>query len=211
MNAALREGLLASNPARMVRLPAPRHPYPQVWTERRVAAWRRSGERPAVAVWTAEQLAEFLAFARGDPLYPLWQLIALRGLRRGEAAGLHWVDLDLDRRELTVSRQLVHADDGLIACPPKTAASRRIIGLDPKTVRLLRRHEHAQRQLLGDAWNESGPIFARTDGSPVRPDYLTIRFHRLVQASNLPPIRLHDLRHGTATLALASGSDLRVV
>ncbi|MET9344917.1 tyrosine-type recombinase/integrase [Nonomuraea sp. NPDC003804] len=211
LNAAVREGLLASNPARMIRLPAPRQPYPEVWTERRVAAWRRSGERPAVAVWTAEQLAEFLAFARGDPLYPLWQLIALRGLRRGEAAGLRWVDLDLDRRELTVSRQLVHTDDGLIACPPKTAASRRIVALDPETVRLLRRHEQAQRQLLGDAWNESGPIFARTDGSPVRPDYLTVRFHQLVQASNLPPIRLHDLRHGTATLALASGSDLRVV
>ncbi|WP_379575445.1 site-specific integrase [Nonomuraea mangrovi] len=211
LNAAVREGLLASNPARMIRLPAPRRPYPQVWTERRVVAWRRSGERPAVAVWTAEQLAEFLAFARGDLLYPLWQLIALRGLRRGEAAGLRWVDLDLDRRELSVSRQLVHTDDGLIACPPKTAASRRIVALDPKTVRLLRRHEQAQRQLLGEAWNESGPIFARGDGAPVRPDYLTVRFPQLVQASNLPPIRLHDLRHGTATLALASGSDLRVV
>lgn len=45
----------------------------------------------------------------------------------------------------------------------------------------------------------------------MRPDYLTVRFHQLVQASDLPPIRLHDLRHGTATLALASGSDLRVV
>ncbi|MET7339621.1 hypothetical protein [Nonomuraea sp. NPDC005650] len=43
-----------------------------------------------MAVWTAEQLAEFLAFARGDPLYQLWQLIALRGLHRGEAAGLCW-------------------------------------------------------------------------------------------------------------------------
>ncbi|MBE1557703.1 tyrosine-type recombinase/integrase [Nonomuraea africana] len=110
-----------------------------------------------------------------------------------------------------MSRQLVHTDVGLIAFLPKTAASRRIIALDPETVRLLRRHEQVQRQLLGDAWNESGPIFARTDGSPMRPDYLTVRFRKLVKASNLPPIRLHDLRHGTATLALASGSDLRVV
>ncbi|GAA2401223.1 hypothetical protein GCM10010404_68770 [Nonomuraea africana] len=91
LNAAIREGLMASNPARMVRLPAPRLPYPEVWTDRRVTAWRRGGERPAVSVRTAEQLAQFLTFARGDPLYPLWQLIALRGLRRGEAAGLRWV------------------------------------------------------------------------------------------------------------------------
>ncbi|GAA3223993.1 hypothetical protein GCM10020216_037300 [Nonomuraea helvata] len=65
--------------------------------------------------------------------------------------------------------------------------------------------------MLGDAWNESGPVFARVDGSPMRPYYLTVRFHQLVRASDLPPIRLHDLRHGTATLTLASGSDLRVV
>jgi integrase len=211
LNAAVRDGLIASNPARVIRLPAPHRPYPEVWTERRVAAWRRGGERPAVAVWTAGHLADFLAFVRGDRLYPLWQLIALRGLRRGEAAGLRWVDLDLDRRELSVSRQLVHTDGGLVACPPKSAASRRVIALDRETVRLLRVHEQVQRRHLGDAWRESGPIFARGDGSPIRPDYLTVRFRKLVQASGLPPVRLHDLRHGTASLALATGSDLRVV
>ncbi|WP_283139829.1 tyrosine-type recombinase/integrase [Rhizohabitans arisaemae] len=88
---------------------------------------------------------------------------------------------------------------------------RRVIALDGETVRLLRGHERAERKRLGNAWQESGPIFARADGSPLRPDFLTVRFHRLVHASGLPPIRLHDLRHGTATLALATGSDLRVV
>lgn len=71
----------------MIRLPAPSRPLQQVWTDRRVAAWRREGEHPMVAVWTADQLAELLAFARHDRLYVLWQLIALRGLRRGEAGG----------------------------------------------------------------------------------------------------------------------------
>ncbi|MER6007866.1 tyrosine-type recombinase/integrase [Nonomuraea angiospora] len=211
LNAAVREGLIASNPARMIRLPASSRPYPQVWTDRRVAAWRREGEHPTVAVWTADQLAEFLVFARHDRLHVLWQLIALRGLRRGEAAGLRWIDLDLDRRELAVNRQLVHTDAGLIVCPPKIAASQRIIALDTETVRLLRRHEQTERQRLGDAWRETGPIFTRVDGSPLRPDYLTVRFRNLVRASGLPPIRLHDLRHGTASLALACGSDLRVV
>ncbi|MFI9848648.1 tyrosine recombinase XerC [Nonomuraea sp. NPDC051941] len=176
LNAAVREGLIASNPARMIRLPASCRPYPQVWTDRRVAAWRREGEHPTVAVWTADQLAEFLAFAGNDRLHVLWQLIALRGLRRGEAAGLRWIDLDLGRRELAVNRQLVHTDAGLIVCPPKSAASQRIIALDTETVRLLRRHEQTERQRLGDAWRETGPIFTRMDGSPLRPDYLTVRF-----------------------------------
>ncbi|MBB5779336.1 site-specific integrase [Nonomuraea jabiensis] len=52
LNAAVREGLIAADPARMIRLPAPSRPYPQVWTDRRVAAWRREDERPTVAVWT---------------------------------------------------------------------------------------------------------------------------------------------------------------
>lgn len=211
LNAAVREGVIASNPARMIRLPASSRPYPQVWTDRWVAAWRREGEHPTVVVWTADQLAEFLAFARQDRLHVLWQLIALRGLRGGEVAGLCWIDLDLDRRELAVNGQLVHTDAGLIVCPPKSAASQRIIALDTETVLLLRRHEQIERQRLGDAWRETGPIFTRVDGSLLRPDYLTVRFRNLVHASGLPPIRLHDLRHGTASLALACGSDLRVV
>ncbi|GAA4204469.1 hypothetical protein GCM10023074_42210 [Microbispora amethystogenes] len=73
--------------------------------------------------------------------------------------------------------------------PPKSAASRRVIALDSETVRLLRRYEQAQRRHLGDAWLESGPIFARPDGSPLRPDYLSVRFREWVHASGLPPIR----------------------
>ncbi|MEU0572246.1 tyrosine-type recombinase/integrase [Nonomuraea sp. NPDC005983] len=57
----------------------------------------------------------------------------------------------------------------------------------------------------------TGPIFCHPTGGALRPDYLTYRFHKLIVASRLPPIRLHDLRHGAATLALASGADLRVV
>jgi integrase len=43
-------------------------------------------------------LAEFLRFVADDPLFALWWLVALRGLRRGEVAGLRWQDIDLDRR-----------------------------------------------------------------------------------------------------------------
>jgi integrase len=146
-----------------------------------------------------------------DRLYPLWQLIALRGQRRGEAAGLRWVDLDLDRRELTVSRQLVHSDGRLIACPPKSAASRRVIALDGETVRLLRRQEQAQRQQLGDAWLESGPIFAWVDGSPLRPDYLTVRFRKLVgHLTRSRRIGIHGARAEATYSDRAKGLKFRI-
>ena len=54
-------------------------------------------------------------------------------------------------------------------------------------------------------------MFTYADGRPVRPEYLTHRFSTLVKEFDLPPIRLHDLRHGAATLALASHTDLKVI
>ncbi|WP_155334417.1 site-specific integrase, partial [Acrocarpospora corrugata] len=211
LNEAVREDVIGDNPARGLRLPSPRHVHPVVWTARRVALWQRTGERPAVAVWTPEQLAEFLAFVREDRLFVLWWLIALRGLRRGEAAGLRWVDLDSERRELIITRQVVRTPDGLRACPPKSEASLRNVALDRETLRLLRHHERLQKRELGQSWSPAGSMFTGRGGAGVDPNFLTHRFHTLVAASGLPPIRLHDLRHGAATLALAAGDDLRVV
>ena len=54
-------------------------------------------------------------------------------------------------------------------------------------------------------------MFTALDGGPISPDYLTQTFTQLVKASGLPPVRLHDLRHGAASLALAAGVDLKVV
>jgi integrase len=95
LNAAIGRGLLAENPACRAELPRARRPRAVVWSEHRVEQWRRTGERPAVAVWTAAQTAQFLASIEGHRLYAVFHLIALRGLRRGEAAGLRWCDIDL--------------------------------------------------------------------------------------------------------------------
>jgi hypothetical protein len=70
-------------------------------------------------------------------------------------------------------------------------------------------HPHVGVQLPG--WRRGRPMFAYADGRPVRPEYLTHRFSTLVKEFDLPPIRVHDLRHGAATLALASRTDLKVI
>ncbi len=54
-------------------------------------------------------------------------------------------------------------------------------------------------------------MFTRADGTPLHPDFVSQRFRLLVDRSGLPPIRLHDLRHGAATLAHAAGADLKTV
>jgi integrase len=212
LNTAIRHGLITANPARHVELPPARRPHAVVWTANRVAHWQATGERPPVAVWTAAQTAEFLHAIRGDRLYAAFHLIALRGLRRGEAAGLRWCDVDLDDGVAVISQQLQQYDGHMVTCPPKTSHSARVIALDHTTVAALRAHrarQHAEQQQPGH--HDSGYVFTGLGGDPLAPDRLTRHFRALAAAAGLPPIRLHDLRHGAATLALAAGVELKVV
>jgi integrase len=167
-----------------------------------------------VAVWTARQTAQFLASIDGHRLYAAYHLIALRGLRRGEAAGLRWCDVDLDDRAAVISQQLQQYDGRLAVCPPKTAHSTRVTALDHTTVAALAAHRDRQRAeaaAYGPGYHASGYVFTNLNGDPMAPDRLTRMFKTLAAQAGLPPVRLHDLRHGAASLALSAGVDLKVV
>jgi integrase len=68
-----------------------------------------------------------------------------------------------------------------------------------------------ERALMGGAYNEHDLCFAREDGAPIHPALLTQAFAKHVASAGLPTIRLHDLRHTHATLALVSGVPVHVV
>ena len=214
LNAAVRRGLIGDNPASRAELPRARRPRAVVWTPERIEHWQHTGEHPAVAVWTAGQTAQFLHSIKDHRLYACYHLIALRGLRRGEAAGLRWRDVDLDGKTAVISQQLQQYDGRLTVCPPKTPHSARTIALDHTTVAALREHHDRQRAeatSFGPGWRASGYVFTGLNGRPMAPDRLSRTFKKLAAAAGLPPVRLHDLRHGAATLALAAGVDLRTV
>ena len=213
LNAAVRERLIRDNPARYLKLPKGRRPFAVVWTKRRVQEWRRTGERPVVAVWTPAQLAQFLSAIAGHPMFAAYHLVAMRGLRRGEACGLRWDDLDLDEGVVYISRQLQEGAGGqLQACPLKTESSRRAVALDPETVLVLRAQRSRQDRHFSQAGITSeGWVFAHEDGEPLSPSYLTHQFNDLVEEAGLPPVRLHDLRHGAATLMLLAGGELKTI
>ena len=202
LNAAIRRGLLTENPAAKAELPRARRPRAVVWTPYRVEQWRRTGERPPVAVWTAQQTAQFLASIEEHRLYAAYHLIALRGLRRGEAAGLRWCDIDLDGKTAVISQQLQQYDGRLAICPPKTPHSTRVIALDHTTVAALRARRDRQRAeagAYGPGYRKSGFVFTNLNGDPMAPDRLTRTFRQLAAEAGLPPVRLHDLRHAGNT------------
>ncbi|GAA0237132.1 site-specific integrase [Cryptosporangium japonicum] len=213
-NFAIREGLVTDNPARRIELPPARRPHAVVWTDARVQHWHRTQERDAVSVWTVDQLAVFLQRAQRDRLHALFHLVALRGLRRGEAVGLRWCDVDLDARQVMITQSTTESGSEIVTGPPKSAASRRTVAIDKHTVAVLRAHAERQRferRAAGLGWTDTGYVFTRIDGRQLRPSTVTYRFRKLWKDVGLPPVRLHDLRHGAASLAHCAGADLKTI
>jgi integrase len=125
---------------------------------------------------------------------------------------LRWCDLDLDHGLAMINAQTQRIGGALACCPPKTEAGRRCIALDRTTVAALRRHRTVQRsELDGLGADGGGYVFTNQRGAPMSPDVLTRTFNSLVAASGLPPVRLHDMRHGAGSLALQAGADLKVI
>ncbi|MEU3390437.1 tyrosine-type recombinase/integrase [Streptomyces albidoflavus] len=215
LNDAIGQQIITFNPAAHVEIDPVRKPKALVWTDERVTKWEQTGEKPSpVMVWTPQQTGAFLDFVAEDRLYAMWHLIAFRGLRRGEACGQPWSETNLDTHSLTVSSQLVQDGWDIEASDPKTDSGYRVVALDDDTVDVLKRYRKRQsrdREKWGTAWVETGHVFTQEDGSWLHPGKVTDLFERLVAASGLPPIRLHDLRHGAATLMLAAGIDIKIV
>ena len=202
--------VLPVNPAAGIGVKA-RRTRPLLWTEPRVERWRRDGKRPAASmVWTPAQCGAFLDSIEADRLYPLYHLAAYFGLRRSELAGLEWADVDLARHRIHV-RQVQAAG---VLDSTKSEDSDRIIAIDQGTAGVLERwHERQlfERLEWGDAWQDTGRVFTREDGQPLRAGYVSEHMETLVRQAGLPPIRFHDLRHGAATMLIAAGQPVKVV
>ncbi len=171
-------------------------------------------DRPEMLTWSREELRVFLDRSTADPNLPLWRLLAMTGVRRGEALGVRWSDLDLDGARLSVRQQLVRQGDLVTFGPPKTKAGRRSIALDPGTVEALRDRRAQWRDeklALGEGYQDLDLVFARADGRPHDPDVISQQFETATRRAGVKRIRLHDVRHTHATLGLAAGIHPKVM
>ncbi|HUK72224.1 MAG TPA: tyrosine-type recombinase/integrase [Streptosporangiaceae bacterium] len=204
LRAALADANLPADPCRGVRLGKVRKHKPLLWTQARIDEYLRTGCRPAkVMVWDASQCGAFLDYIAADRLYPLYHLIAHYGLRRSEACKLAWADYD--------SRHLHIRESG--GDETKTESSERVVTVDAGTDRVLtawRKTQLAERMRYGAAWQDSGRMFTAENGAALRVESISERFDRLVAKSGLPPVTLHGLRHGAASMLLAAGVPLKV-
>jgi integrase len=138
----------------------------------------------------------------------------MAGLRRGEACGLRWDDVDLEQGRLSVRRALIPHEDEVIVSEPRTARGRRVIALDADTVEALKSQparQIADQKKWRDAWTDSGYVFTKENGEPLHPQTVSRSFEQALVEARLPRIRLHDLRHTHATLALRARIHPKVV
>jgi integrase len=170
--------------------------------------------RPEITTWPAETVRLFLEGTRADRRHAAWLLLASTGMRRGEVLGLRWADIDFRAGQLAIRQTLVTADLATLFGEPKSRRSRRVVALDATTLDTLQRHRRVQLEeklALGPAYCDQDLVFTRRDGRPYEPDEFSREFDRKQKRLGLPRIRLHDLRHTWATLALQSGIHPKVV
>jgi integrase len=179
------------------------------------AARPPTGESAELTTWSSDDLRSFLEAVEGHPYGIAFRLLAATGLRRGEVLGLRWSDVDFDLGQLAVANTITEVGADTVMGPPKTARSRRNVYLDRRTMTALREHRQRQRELrlaAGPAW-DSAHDWVLTDelGGFVRPQSMSYEWRKLLRQLDLPRIRLHDLRHTHATLALKAGVHPKVV
>lgn len=112
-------------------------------------------ERPKVQPWEPAELGAFLDAAATDRLGAMYELMAFAGLRRGEAVGLRWCDVDLEQRLVHIRQEIVDLSGHLVLDKPKTKGSHGRVDLDAATVGSLLEHQlrqQAERERWRDGW-----------------------------------------------------------
>ena len=186
LSQAMHWGLIPRNPAALVFPPRPR-------------------KRQLTAL-TTDHLLELFASTEGHKLHPLWVILGTGGLRVGEALGLAWDDVDFISGRVVIRRALHHEPGkGFMFLAPKTATSMRTVLVTRFALEVLREHR------LAHPGSGDGLVFTNSRGGPLHQSVVGVGLRRALDATHLPRIRVHDLRHTTATALLVEGVHPKVV
>lgn len=172
--------------------------------------------------WTVEEARKALRALESESVELVVLLGLSLGLRRGEALGLQWGDINLTEGTLRISRtyRLVAVYEGEQRKnvgqfdTPKTSSSARVLPIPEILEHALRRHavrQARQKQFAGGRWREQELVITNSVGGPLDPSAVTRQYKAALRRSGVRYIRLHDLRHTSATLALLAGEPIDLV
>ncbi|MGK9270319.1 site-specific integrase [Williamsia muralis] len=144
----------------------------------------------------------------------LWTL-ALYGLRRGEIAGLRWVNVDLENKQLHIVENRVQIGKGeVLKGSPKSERSRRTLPMPPDLMAVLkaaRKQQLTERMAMGEAYGSGEYVACDERGEPYNPSTISWRWEKLLEDLKIDRVRLHDARHSCATLMHLRGVPIAVI
>lgn len=192
---AVRDGILAKNPAEGVSRPTVR--------------------KYQSNIYDANMLKKLLETAKGTDLYVPVALAVSLGLRRGEVLGLQWKNINFDSGKVEIRQQLTYNEQkkDIELASLKTENSVRTLPMPEGLMVLLAKHKKKQEELkkiLKSDYSDNDLVCCYDDGSPLNPKHFSKKFRKFLEKNNFPLIRFHDLRHSYATLMLESNVDLKV-
>ena len=182
---------------------------------------RPKAKKYKASYYSVEEVKTLESLAEDDPLYIPIILAAYCGVRRSEALGVTWDNVDFEKNEIHIHQKVVEIlVDGksqiIISDEMKNETSRRTIPMVPMVVEALKRHKARQefhRQQFKDAYSTKylNMVCVNAMGDLIKPNYVTTHFAYLLRKYGMRKIRFHDLRHTCASLLLASDNNMKVI
>lgn len=194
LDTAVRDELLARNPAAAVKRPRVTHREARYLGPSEIRALIEASDKTRYGL--------------------LFELLANTGMRRGEALALTWRDVDLERQTVRVTGTLSRVDGSLAVTPAKTDRSRRTVPLSPAAAVVLERLRERQavdRRAAGSVWQSTPYVFTTELGEPCDPRNALRALKAAATRAGLPDIGLHTLRHSAASVMISNGVPLKVV
>lgn len=172
--------------------------------------------RKEITPLDSEEIKAFMEAVRGHRLEAVYMTMLFTGIRRGEACGLTWDAIDLERGTILVNQQLqnVPGHPGEYILVPTKNGKGRTITAAPSVIAMLKKHRSRQaeaRLKAGPLWQDSGFVFTDELGRHLSPCTLYHSYKRIAASIGLPASRLHDLRHSFACASLMAGDDIKTV
>lgn len=174
--------------------------------------------RPEIKPLEDEEIPTFLDAIQGSPFENAYALCLFTGLREGECMGLSWRQVDFKKSRIIIDQQLQKGkgkDREYRIMPSTKSGKPRTIALPPIAAKYLQAEKVKQlenRLKAGPSWsNEDDLVFTDELGKHYTASTFYKRFKKIVTSIGRPDARPHDLRHTAATIAIASGADIKSV
>lgn len=168
-------------------------------------------EGTAYDVATAKRLLDAI---KGDPIEPAVYLGLYLGLRRSEIVGLRWKDVDMENGIIHIRNTVVRFKTVSELEKTKSKASKRDLFMPnalKEYLQMVWDRQEEERKLVGRTYSDTEHICQWPDGTVFKPEYVSHRFAKLLKKSDLPKIRLHDLRHTAGSILINSGHTVKQV